>query len=40
MGIEGEVSELGDRCFAVLPQGAKLTATDINKLVADGDLDR
>lgn len=40
MGIEGEVSELGDRCFAVLPQGVQLTATDINKLVADGDLER
>ncbi len=40
MGIDGEVSELGDRCFAVLPAGVKLSATDINKLVADGDLDR
>ncbi|WP_321971967.1 cell division protein SepF [Paratractidigestivibacter sp.] len=40
MGIDGEVSELGDRCFAVLPAGAKLSATDINKLIADGDLDR
>ena len=40
MGIDGEVSELGDRCFAVLPAGAQLTATDINKLVADGDLVR
>jgi cell division inhibitor SepF len=40
MGIDGEVSELGDRCFAVLPAGAQLSATDINKLVADGDLVR
>ncbi len=40
MGIEGEVTELGDRCFVVLPEGTQLTATDLNKLVADGDLER
>lgn len=39
-GVNGEVTELGDRVFAVLPQGAALTATDLDKLVADGDLVR
>lgn len=39
-GVNGEVTELGDRVFAVLPQGVTLTATDIDKLVADGDLVR
>ncbi|MBM6774953.1 cell division protein SepF [Olsenella profusa] len=39
-GIDGEIEELGDRVFAVLPAGIKLTATDIDKLVADGDLVR
>ncbi len=37
-GIDGEVQELGDRVFVVLPQGIQLTDADINKLVADGDL--
>lgn len=39
-GVDGEVQELGDRVFAVLPKGVSLTATDIDKLVADGDLVR
>ena len=39
-GIGGEVSELGDRVFAVLPAGIELTRADIDKLVADGDLVR
>lgn len=39
-GIGGDVSELGDRVFAVLPAGTKLTATDLDKLAADGDLVR
>ena len=28
------------RPVGTLPQGVQLTATDINKLVADGDLER
>ena len=39
-GVNGEIEELGDRVFAVLPSGIQLTATDIDKLVADGDLIR
>lgn len=39
-GIGGEVTELGDRVFAVLPCGIELTRADIDKLVADGDLVR
>ena len=39
-GIGGSVSEIGDRVFAVLPSGVKLTATDLDKLVADGDINR
>ena len=39
-GVNGQVTELGDRVFAVLPAGASLTATDIDTLVADGDLIR
>ncbi len=39
-GVNGEVTELGDRVFAVLPAGASLTSTDLDKLVADGDLVR
>ena len=36
----GEVRELGDRVFAVLPTGVSLSKADIDKLVADGDLVR
>ena len=39
-GVNGEVTELGDRVFAVLPAGVTLTSADIDKLVADGDLTR
>lgn len=39
-GIGGEVTELGDRVFAVLPSGIELTKADVDKLVADGDLVR
>ena len=39
-GVNGSVTELGDRVFAVLPAGASLSATDLDKLVADGDLVR
>ncbi len=39
-GLEGAVQELGDRVFAVLPEGISLSDADINKLVADGDLVR
>ena len=39
-GLDGDITELGDRVFAVTPAGIQLTATDINKLVADGDLVR
>ena len=39
-GIGGEVTELGDRVFAVLPAGIELSRADIDKLVADGDLVR
>lgn len=39
-GLNGEVTELGDRVFAVLPEGIELSKTDIDKLVADGDLVR
>ena len=39
-GIGGEVRELGDRVFCVLPAGVELTQADIDKLVADGDLVR
>lgn len=40
LGVGGEVSELGDRVFAVLPAGIQLSGADINKLVVDGDLVR
>lgn len=39
-GLNGEVRELGDRVFVVLPAGIELTQADIDKLVADGDLVR
>ncbi|MDM8271366.1 cell division protein SepF [Thermophilibacter provencensis] len=39
-GVGGEIEELGDRVFAVLPAGASLSKADIDKLVADGDLVR
>ena len=39
-GVNGEVTERGDRVFAVLPAGVTLTSSDLDKLVADGDLVR
>ena len=39
-GIGGAVQELGDRVFVVLPANTELSDADINKLVADGDLER
>jgi cell division inhibitor SepF len=39
-GIDGEITELGDRVFAVLPHGITLSQTDIDKLVADGEITR
>ena len=40
VGIGGAVEELGDRVFVVLPAGVSLTQSDLDKLVADGDLVR
>ena len=40
MGSEGSVEELGDRVFCVLPKGRSLGQSEIDKLVADGDLAR
>lgn len=39
-GIDGEIAELGDRVFAVLPHGLTLSQSDIDKLVADGEITR
>ena len=39
-GIDGEIAELGDRVFAVLPHGITLSQSDIDKLVADGEIIR
>ena len=39
-GIGGAVQELGDRVFVVLPKDIELTDADIDKLIADGDLER
>ncbi|WP_455138107.1 cell division protein SepF [Thermophilibacter sp.] len=39
-GVDGEVRELGDRVFCVLPAGVDLSQADIDKLVADGELTR
>lgn len=38
-GIEGEVKELGDRVFAVVPAGCQITESDVAKLKADGDIE-
>lgn len=35
-GIDGNVEELGDRVFAVEPNGVQLSPSDISKLVASG----
>lgn len=39
-GIGGQVDELGDRVFVVMPQGIELSESDVDKLVADGTLAR
>ena len=39
-GIDGEIAELGDRVFVVLPHGITLSQSDIDKLVADGEITR
>lgn len=39
-GIEGEVQQVGDSVFAVLPQGIKITQADLDRLVSDGALQR
>ena len=39
-GLDGDITELGDRVFAVTPAGIQLSRADIAKLVADGDLVR
>ena len=39
-GLDGDITELGDRVFAVTPAGIQLSRADIDKLVADGDLVR
>ncbi|MDP9860022.1 cell division inhibitor SepF [Olsenella profusa DSM 13989] len=39
-GISGSVEELGDRVFAVIPQGIELSQTDVDKLVQDGTIER
>ena len=39
-GVNGEVTELGDRVFAVIPAGCAITPADLDKLAADGDLSR
>ena len=39
-GISGQVDELGDRVFVVMPQGVQLSQADIDKLAADGTIER
>lgn len=39
-GIEGEVQQVGDSVFAILPQGIQISQADLDRLVADGDLQR
>ncbi|MBP3885674.1 MAG: cell division protein SepF [Olsenella sp.] len=39
-GIGGRVDELGDRVFAVMPQGVELAQADLDKLVSDGTIER
>lgn len=39
-GIMGSVEELGDRVFVVLPQGMQLSRADLDKLAADGYIER
>ncbi len=39
-GIGGQVDELADRVFIVMPEGVELSDADIDKLVADGTIER
>lgn len=39
-GIGGQVDELGDRVFVVMPAGLQLSQADLDKLVSDGTLQR
>lgn len=39
-GVGGQVDGLGDRVFAVMPQGVTLSDADIDRLVADGTIER
>ena len=39
-GIDGSVEELSERIFVVLPQGATISEKDIERLVADGEIQR
>ncbi len=39
-GVNGSVDALGDKVFVVLPEGISLSQSDVDKLVADGDLVR
>ena len=39
-GIDGSVEELSERIFVVLPQGASISEKDIERLVADGEIQR
>ena len=39
-GVGGQVDELGDRVFAVMPQGVTLSQSDLDKLASDGFIER
>ena len=39
-GIDGSVEELSERIYVVLPQGASISENDIERLVADGEIQR
>ena len=39
-GIEGSVEELSERIYVVLPQGATISDSDIERLIADGEIQR
>ena len=39
-GIDGSVEELSERIYVVLPQGGSISESDIERLVADGEIQR
>ena len=39
-GIEGSVEELAERIYVVLPNGATISDNDIERLIADGEIQR